>query len=162
MPLSCRTVEKIVAVVKKVVLCMEDDSIFCNFVCSVRAPSGGTTIYHTQSQHRDSSYDQIVIASLAHSSVHVLATNCWEYDDTSNGGHLFKLEQIKRTSTPSIRHCSTCAFVPIEKHQGWPLVKSMSDIQLLVGYCQVNARLVAPLENNKFSNFILSTIITHN
>ena len=30
-----KTVEKIVAVVKKVVVCMEDNCIFCSFVCRV-------------------------------------------------------------------------------------------------------------------------------
>ena len=33
-----KTVEKIVAVEKKVVVCMEDNYIFCSFVCSVRGP----------------------------------------------------------------------------------------------------------------------------
>ena len=33
-----KTVEKIVAVVKKVVVCMEDNEIFLSFVCSVQEP----------------------------------------------------------------------------------------------------------------------------
>ena len=30
--------QKIVAVVKKVVVCVEEDCIFCSFVCSMRGP----------------------------------------------------------------------------------------------------------------------------
>ena len=33
-----KTVDHIVAVLKKVVVCMEDNCIFCSFVCSMRGP----------------------------------------------------------------------------------------------------------------------------